>query len=182
VLRFLKFAKVTVLASAVGTIFCATFIFGWQLISWFRHGSWDVFPISSVLLSGKAIYIIASADHIMPQQAPLQNVIDWLLEIPAIVPLAIASALLFSFYARLSMMEKQLRWALLRRGIFQRRDSRASCCRRCSANVFMAFAWPGSTNRLCDAEFSLEREDFVALRGRLSSGIAGEAFLLCGIV
>ena len=108
-LRFLKFAKMTVLASAVWTIFCATFIFGWQLISWLRDGVWDAFPISSVILSGKAIYVTASAEQIRPQQAVFQNVIDWLLAIPAIIPLVIASALLFGFYARLSMMEKQLR-------------------------------------------------------------------------
>jgi hypothetical protein len=107
-LRFLKFAKMAVLASGVWTIFCATFIFGWQLISWFRYGSWDVFPISSVMLSGKAIYVTASGEHIRPQQAAFQNVINWLLEIPAIVPLAIASALLFCFYAHLSLMEKHL--------------------------------------------------------------------------
>jgi hypothetical protein len=115
VLRFVKLTKMTVLASAMWTIFCATFIFGWQLISWLRDGVWDVFPISSVMPRTEAIYVTASANHIRPQQAArqnepaLQNVIDWLLGIPAIVPLAIASALLFSFYARLSMMEKQLR-------------------------------------------------------------------------
>jgi len=108
VLGFLKFAKVTVLASAVWTIFCATFIFGWQFISWLRYGAWDVFPISSIVLTGQAIYVTASAEQTRPQQAVFQSVIDWLLEIPAIVPLVIASALLFGFYARLSMMEKQL--------------------------------------------------------------------------
>jgi hypothetical protein len=109
VLRFLKFAKITVLASTVWTIFCATFIFGWQLISWLRDGAWDVFPISSVVLRSEAIYVTASAEQIRPQQAVFQNVIDWLFGIPALIPLAIASALLFGFYARLSMMEKQLR-------------------------------------------------------------------------
>jgi hypothetical protein len=109
VLCFLKFAKMTVLASAVWTIFCATFIFGWQLISWFRHGVWEAFPLSSVTLPASAIYMTASREQIRTQQIIFQNVIDWLLEVPAIVPLAIASALLVGFYVRLCLMENQLR-------------------------------------------------------------------------
>jgi hypothetical protein len=106
VLRFIRFAKITVLASAVWTIFCATFIFSWQLISWFRSGSWDFFPISWAVLPIK--YTTASAGQNSPQPTVLQYVVDQLLEIPAIVPLAIASALLFGFYIRLSIMERQL--------------------------------------------------------------------------
>jgi hypothetical protein len=106
VLRFIRFAKITVLASAVWTIFCATFIFSWQLISWFRSGSWDFFPISWAVLPIK--YTTASAGQNSPQPTVLQYVVDQLLEIPAIVPLAIASALLFGFYIRLSIIERQL--------------------------------------------------------------------------
>lgn len=108
-LRFLRFAKMTVLASIVWTVLCAAFIFSWQVMSWLRDGVWNVFPISSVILTENAIYVTASEEQVRPQQLLLQNVIDWLLGIPVVVPLVIASALLVGFHARLSVLEKQVR-------------------------------------------------------------------------
>jgi hypothetical protein len=107
-LRFIKFAKVTVLASAVWTVFCASSIFSWQFVSWLRYGAWDGFSISSLVTASQPLYETASADQIRPQRILFPAVIDWMLGLPAILPLVIAAALLFAFYARLTTMEKQL--------------------------------------------------------------------------
>jgi len=107
-LRFIKFAKATVLASAVWTVFCASSIFSWQLVSWLRYGAWDGFSISTLMATSRPLYEMASADQISTQRVLFPAVIDWMLGLPAILPLVIASALLFAFYARLTTMEKQL--------------------------------------------------------------------------
>ncbi len=108
--RLVRYAKITALLSAVWTILCAVLIVGWQVTSWLQNGVWDAYPLSSVIKSlenDQAVsYVTASSDKFETKLMDKQVMADWLLEIPAIVALLIASALLLAFYMRLTVIEK----------------------------------------------------------------------------
>jgi hypothetical protein len=106
-----RFAKMTALLSAVWTLLVAVLIVGRQTTSWLQHGVWDPYPISAVINGlekdrGSA-YIMASSGRAATEVTILQGTTDWLLEIPAIAPLLIASVLLLVFYSGLLVIEKR---------------------------------------------------------------------------
>jgi hypothetical protein len=105
--RLVRFAKMTALLSAAWTILVAILIVGRQATSWLQDGVWESYPLSSVISSLEkgqgSTYTTASAD----KPAAISGTLDWLLEIPAIVPLLIASVLLLAFYSRLTTIEKR---------------------------------------------------------------------------
>ena len=100
-LRFLRFARTMALAANIWTIFCAVLIVGWQIIIFFREGSWHALPISFFFSTPEhsrgEIYSTASIDP--------TNLVDAVLEIPAILPLLLAVALLTAYYLWLSNTE-----------------------------------------------------------------------------
>jgi hypothetical protein len=94
-----------VLVSTVWTILCAVLIVGWQVTSWLQGGIWDP-SLSSMIrsLQGNQDITYATASANKPAT---EGITDWFLEIPAIVPLLIASALLLVFYAWLATIEQE---------------------------------------------------------------------------
>jgi hypothetical protein len=101
-----KFAKIAALLSAGWTFLCGALIVGLQVTLWLRNGIWETYSLSSVikvLESNQNIkYVTASSDKF-----ETEGMADWLLEIPAMVPLLIALALLLSFYWRLTIIERR---------------------------------------------------------------------------
>jgi hypothetical protein len=110
-LQVVKFAKMTALLAAAWTILCAVLIVGWQVTSWIQNGEWEAYRVSSVIISLKNDrnykYVTASLDKIETDSTIQQVLADWLLDIPAIVPLLIVAALLLAFYLKLSAIEKR---------------------------------------------------------------------------
>jgi hypothetical protein len=87
-------------------------LFGLQVTSWIQNGVWNAYPVSSVISSPQAdrnrTYVTASVNKV-ETGSPIKEVSDWLLDIPAIVPLLIMSALLLVFYLKLSAIQKAAR-------------------------------------------------------------------------
>jgi hypothetical protein len=108
--RLLRFAKATTLFSAAWTIMCAVFLTVGQIALWLKNGVWDSYPISSVINRLKTDqappYLLASSDKLDAELINNPELANWLLRIPAIVPLLIASALLLAFYLLIRVIEK----------------------------------------------------------------------------
>jgi hypothetical protein len=108
-LRLTRFARMTALVADIWTIFCAVLIVGWQMIIFLREGSWHALPLSSVFnaleYSRGEIYSTASINNIGKSHPT--NLADALLQIPVIVPLLLAAALLTAFYLWLSNTERR---------------------------------------------------------------------------
>src|ERR1700730_12093478 len=106
-----KFAKMTALLSAGWTILCAVTIIVMQVTYGIRNGVWDTYRVSSILKNLKSDqnikYVTAGADKFETELPVKQVLADWLLEIPAIVPLLIAAALLLTLYLQLAVIEKE---------------------------------------------------------------------------
>ena len=105
----MKVAKTTTLFAVGWTILCAVLLAGWQIASSLQKGAWDAFSVASLIKRMKAdavaTYTVASADK--PATSLTNNFVDWLLAVPAIVPLLIAAALLLGFYIWLNDVEKK---------------------------------------------------------------------------
>ena len=99
----------TALVADIWTIFCAVMIVGWQMFVFFKEGSWHALPLSFVFnmreYSRDEIYSTASVDKI--ERTYLTSVADGLLQVPVIVPLLLAAALLTAFYLWLSDTERR---------------------------------------------------------------------------
>lgn len=108
-LRLIRFARMTALVADIWTIFNVVLIVGWQIIIFFKKGSWPALPLSSVfnkLESDRgAIYATASAGEI--ERSQLANVVDAMLRVPTIVSLLVAAVLLTAFYLWLTHTEKR---------------------------------------------------------------------------
>jgi hypothetical protein len=91
----MRFTKATTLFSAAWTMVCAVFVIGLQIASWLKNGVWDAYPIST--------YVMASSDELINNQV----LANWLLRIPAIVPLLVGAALLVAFYMLITVIEKK---------------------------------------------------------------------------
>jgi hypothetical protein len=111
--QLLRFAKLTAVLAAALTILCAVMIVGWQVTSWIQNGEWNSYPVSSVISSLQRdqnnTYVTASLKKVETGSPFWEAVADWLLDIPAIVPLLIVAALLLAFYLKLSAIEKACR-------------------------------------------------------------------------
>ena len=104
--KVVKLTKVTALLSAGWTILCAVMIIGWQVSSGVEDSS-RLSSIVKILKSDqKSTYVTANSTEYTGALTTNQVMIDWLLQIPALVPLVIVAALLLLFYRRLAVIEK----------------------------------------------------------------------------
>ena len=105
--RLVRITKVTVLIAATWTGACAATLVVVQALSWLRDDEWDAFPLS-VFISRRhgATYRVASSSHLDTDRIDLSQILDWLLGIPAILPLLIAFVALIAFWMRLSKIER----------------------------------------------------------------------------
>ena len=99
--QLVKFTKISTLFAAALTILCAVILFGGQITSWIQNGVWKQ-------ADRNGTYVTASVKKV-ETGSPIKEVSDWLLGIPAIVPLLIMSALLLAFYLKLSAIQKAAR-------------------------------------------------------------------------
>jgi hypothetical protein len=108
--RVVKFAKTAALLSAVWTVLCAMLVVGFQVTFWVRNDVWDAYRISSVIKSlegDRAVrYVTASVDNFESEVTIRHMIAEWLLGMPAIVPLLIVAALQVAFYLRLAGIDK----------------------------------------------------------------------------
>jgi hypothetical protein len=104
-LRLIRFTKAVSLVANAWTILYAVLIVSWQIAAFLREGKWVALPLSSAINKlgheRGAIYATANAHEIESSLA------DALLQIPTIVPLLLASALLTAFYLWLARTEKR---------------------------------------------------------------------------
>ena len=104
-LRLVRFARMTALVAVIWTIFYAVLIVGWQIIIFLRDGSWRTLPLSTVLNtleSSRGEIYSAKIERSYPT-----NLAEALLQVPVIVPLLAAAALLTAFYLWLSKTERR---------------------------------------------------------------------------
>jgi hypothetical protein len=91
------------------TSLCAVMLFGCQVTAWLNTGEWTTYRLSSAIENTKGAqdttYVTASIGK--TDMTITQQVIDWLLGIPAIVPLLIALALHVALYIYLTKMEDE---------------------------------------------------------------------------
>ena len=106
--RLIKFTKATVIIAFAWTGLCAAVLTAHQTIVYLQTGEWDGYPISSVIRSRDNVtYTMASSRKIDADHSSVNQIFDWVLEIPAIVPLLIALLALLLFWAHLSRVEKE---------------------------------------------------------------------------
>ena len=113
--RLVRVTRIIVLIAATWTGGCAVALASVQAISWLRNDEWDSYPLSSVLVSPHRItYKVASSSELETDRVDLNQIVDWLLGVPAIVPLLIAFAALIAFWVRLLKIERTFTPALRR--------------------------------------------------------------------
>src|SRR5262245_42327484 len=85
---------------------------GWQFYSWAKAGSWNTVAFSHLLdladVSPPRTYAPASATSDRPAQERIDIIVEWLLDLPVIMPLLLALGLLTAFYVYLLSVEKEL--------------------------------------------------------------------------
>ena len=108
-LRLIRLAKIATLVAAVWTTSYVVLIVGWQASVFLSEGDWPAVSIKFVLnelaYGRAAIYETAATRGIGGSHLP--SAFNELLQLPAIVPLLFAAALLTVFYLWLSQTEKQ---------------------------------------------------------------------------
>jgi hypothetical protein len=109
--HLVRFAKIATLVSVAWTVLCAILLVGWQTTLWLQEGVWNSYSLSSLIgrleRDRVATYVTAGAAKLETGSINKQAVLNWLLEMPSIVPLLIASALLLGFYIWLKDIEKK---------------------------------------------------------------------------
>ena len=106
--RLVRFTKIAVIIAATWTGLSAAMLVSAQLIFWLQNNEWDDYPISSVMASRHDItYTVTSSSKLKTDQIYVDQILDWVLAVPAIVPLLIAFVALIAFWARLSKIEKR---------------------------------------------------------------------------
>jgi hypothetical protein len=106
--RFIRFAKITVLIADIWTLAYVALVFGWQTFIFLRDGSWQALPLSFVLntYDDGDVDSTASINKIAPSQAT--TFADALLQMPILTLLLLAAAFLSAFYLWLYNTEKRL--------------------------------------------------------------------------
>jgi len=106
--RLVRFTKIAVIIAATWTGLSAAMLVSAQLIFWLQNKEWDAYPISSVIADRRDItYTVASSRELNKDQIYDNQIVDWVLHVPAIVPLLIAFVCLVAFWMRLSEIEKR---------------------------------------------------------------------------
>jgi hypothetical protein len=108
--RFIRFAKITVLIADTWTLAYVALVFGWQTFIFLRDGSWQALPLSFVFdtqrYSDGEVHSTGSIDKIRESLAT--NFVDALLQMPILTLLLLAAAFLSAFYLWLYNTEKRL--------------------------------------------------------------------------
>ena len=104
-LQFVQFAKVAALLAVAWTIFCVLLIVGWQASSWLTDGNWPALRLSSFIKGLRDDGDFVARAHGIESRS--MNLLNNLLDAPAILPLLVASALLVTFYLWLTRIEKR---------------------------------------------------------------------------
>jgi hypothetical protein len=102
-LGLVRVAKAAALIGAGWTICCALLLLGWQTKTWIDDEIWPTLPVSTVVnkvVIGPGVYLTASAEE------PKLSLMSTICEVPAIVPLLVALALLIAFYLWLGHTER----------------------------------------------------------------------------
>jgi hypothetical protein len=91
---------------------CASALMAWQFYSWATAGSWNTVAFSDVLeladVSPPRTYTPASVTSYGAERERIDVIFEWLLNLPAIMPLLLALSLLTAFYVFLLSVEKEL--------------------------------------------------------------------------
>jgi hypothetical protein len=108
--RFIRFAKLTVLIADIWTLAYVALVFGWQAFIFLRDGSWQALPLSFVFgtqrYSDGDVDSTASIDKIGQSQAT--TFADALFQMPIMTLLLLAAGFLSAFYLWLYNAEKRL--------------------------------------------------------------------------
>ena len=109
--RLVTLTRMLVMGAGVATALCMGAIASLQLGFWLVMKTWSPIPVSRIVeLTGVEVprrYVPASIDA--PDTGlDAQDVVEWLLNVPAIVGLFIALAVLSLFYASLASAERGL--------------------------------------------------------------------------
>jgi hypothetical protein len=109
--RFIRYAKITVLIADIWTLAYAALLVGWQTLIFVKDGTWQNFPLSFVFSTPKnadsEIHSTASIGVISKSQAA--NFADGLLQMPIITLLLLGAAFLTAFYLWLHKIDSQPR-------------------------------------------------------------------------
>ena len=91
------------------TIAYVFLIVGWQINIFLKEGSWPALSVKSALNTlGRDRHAIYATAQIRGDEANhLSNAVDALLQVPVIVPLLLAAALLTAFYKWLKAVERR---------------------------------------------------------------------------
>jgi hypothetical protein len=104
--RMLVFGAGAVTAVSIGTIVSLQFGF------WLVMKTWSPLPVSRILdLAGIHVprkYLAAGVETSERSRYDMQDIVEWFLDLPAIVVLFVALAVLALFYASLTSLEKGL--------------------------------------------------------------------------
>jgi hypothetical protein len=83
-----------------------------QVAFWLATRTWSPFPVAQIFelsqINVPRRYLTASVDAQTSGRVDPQSIIEWLLDLPAIVALFVALAFLALFYASLTSLEKWL--------------------------------------------------------------------------
>lgn len=104
--RFLRLTKIAVLIAAAWTACCAVVLLAVGIISWLRADEWASYPLSSILVTDRT-YSLASSREVGPGRVNMTDqMLEWVLGLPAILPLLVALIALLTFWMRLSKLER----------------------------------------------------------------------------
>ena len=107
--RLIRFARMAALIADLWTIAYVFLIVGWQINIFLKEGSWPALSVKSALNTlGRDHHVIYATAQTRGDEANhLSNAVDALLQVPAIVPLLLAAALLTAFYKWLKDVERR---------------------------------------------------------------------------
>jgi len=110
--RLVAFVKVLVAGAGAMTALSMGAIVSLQVAFWLATRMWSPFPIAQIFelshINVPRRYLTASVDAQTSGRVDPQSIIEWLLDLPAIVALFVALAFLALFYASLTSLEKWL--------------------------------------------------------------------------
>jgi hypothetical protein len=108
--RLVAFSKVVVAAATAVMVLAIVAIGSLQAIAWVKTGTWSSVPFWQILdLAGIEVertYTTASSGLHSEKRPDLDAFVQWWLDVPAIIPLLVASTVLALFYVGLKSVEE----------------------------------------------------------------------------
>jgi hypothetical protein len=95
----------TVLVAAISTSGSAVVLVAAQVITWLQNGRWEAYPLSSFVLGRHDITGTVAREPIT-DRINVNRILDWVLGVPAVVPLLIAIVALIALWRYLSEIER----------------------------------------------------------------------------